>query len=68
MISPVLFWVYIKDLFKGKESDGKQIADDAKLFRKVDSFGDSDTLQQDLSKLVQWSKNGYLNVISLNAQ
>ena len=35
-----------------------KFADDAKLFRKTKEIGDTQTLQDDIDKLVRWSENG----------
>ena len=45
VLGPVLILVFIDDLEKGLMSDVLKLADDTKIFRRVDSEDDRDVLQ-----------------------
>ena len=55
VLGPILFLVYINDLDCGIKNWILKFADDTKLFGRISNTADSDELQEDLSKLVQWS-------------
>ena len=50
VLGPILFLIYINDL------NVLKFADDTKLFRKVNTDGDKQYLQNDLDRLVKWSE------------
>ena len=52
----ILFLVYINDLEEGVTGKILKFADDTKLFLKVKEIGDKQHLQDDIDKLVKWSK------------
>ena len=53
----ILFLIYINDLDDSITSNVlKCTADDTKLFRKVNTDGDKQHLQNDLDRLVEWSE------------
>ena len=56
VLGPTLFLIYINDILDGLNSRGKLFADDLKLYRKVMSSDDRQGLQDDLSKLEEWSR------------
>ena len=60
VLGPVLFIIYVNDLPGQTVSKMKMFADDAKLYRPISSPVDSQTLQQDLKKLEQWSDSWLL--------
>lgn len=60
VLGPVLFLVYINDLMANVESSGKLFADDAKIYRKIGTPSDADKLQEDITKLQEWSNNWLL--------
>ena len=55
VIGPLLFVIYINDLLDNIECSGYMFADDTKIFRKITSKGDAETLQSDLKLLEDWS-------------
>ena len=58
VLGPLLFLIilYINDLDDNITSNVLKFADDTKVFRKVKTDGDKQHLQNDLDKLVKWSK------------
>ena len=59
VLGPLLFLMYINDLDDNISSNVLKFADNTKVFRKVNTDGDKQHLQNNLDKLVKWSlKNG----------
>ena len=56
VLGPLLFLIYINDLDDNITSNVLQFADDTKVFRKVNTDGDKQYLQNDLDRLVKWSE------------
>ena len=56
VLGPILFLIYINDLDDSITSNVRKFADDTKLFRKVNTDGDKQHLQNDLDRLVKWSE------------
>ena len=56
VLGPILFLIYIDDLDESITSNVLKLADDTKLFRKVNTDGDKQHLQNDLDRLVKWSE------------
>ena len=54
VLGPILFLIYINDLDDSITSNVLKFADDTKLFRKVNTDGDKQHLQNDL--LLKWSE------------
>lgn len=54
ILSPLLFALFINDLPLLLNSKCLMLADDCKLFRKIDSIQDCIALQRDLDTLAQW--------------
>ena len=52
----LLFLVYINDFDDNITSNVLKFADGTKVFRKVNTDGDKQHLQNDLNKLVKWSE------------
>ena len=52
----LLFLIYINDLDDNIISNVLKFADDTKVFRKVNTDGDKQHLQNDLDRLVKWSE------------
>jgi len=63
-IGPLLFLIFINDLTDMFDSDitPKLYADDLKLYSTIYSSADSTQLQQNLIKLVEWSKTWQLDI------
>ena len=60
VLGPILFVCFINDLPDIVESMCQLFADDAKLFRSTKTSGDVITLQNDINKLMAWSKEWQL--------
>ena len=56
VLGPILFLIYINDLDDSITSNVLKFADDTKRFRKVNTDGDKQHLQNDLDRLVKWSE------------
>ena len=56
VLGPLLFLIYINDLNDNIISNVLQFADDTIFFRKVNTDGDKQHLQNDLDILVKWSE------------
>ena len=56
VLGPILFLIYINDLDDSITSNVLKFAGDTKLFRKVNTDGDKQHLQNDLDRLVKWSE------------
>ena len=56
VLGPIVFLIYINDLDNNITSNVLKFADDTKLFRKVNTDGDKQHLQNDLDTLVKWSE------------
>ena len=54
VLGPILFLIYINDLDDSITRNVLKFADDTKLFRKVNTDGDKQHLQNDLDRLVKW--------------
>ena len=60
VLGPLLFIIFINDLPKEIESYTKIFADDTKLFKAIEDATDSNIIQCDLQKLLDWSKKWQL--------
>ena len=60
VLGPIVFLIYINDLEDSITSNVLKFADDTKLFRKVNTNGDKQHLQNDLDRLVKWSEKGQM--------
>ena len=56
VLEPLLFLIYINDLDDNITSNVLKYADDTKVFRKVNTDGDKQHLQNGLDKLVKWTE------------
>ena len=56
MLGPLLFLLYIHDITAGIRSDIRLFADDCILYRTIHSSSDVDILQDDINKLLLWSR------------
>ena len=55
ILGPLLFVIFINDLPSQVKSDIFLFADDTKIFRTINSIGDKDTLQNDITTMVKWA-------------
>ena len=55
VLGPILFVIYINDLPDTVESDSYLFADDTKIFRIIKGEDDKEILQDDFTKLEEWS-------------
>ena len=55
-LGPLLFLIYINDLDDSITSNILKFADDTKVFRKVNTDGNKQHLQNNLDRLVKWSE------------
>ena len=58
--SMLLFLFYVNDIPDIVSSTAKMFADDTKVYRKISSKADCDSLQSDLNELAAWSKRWLL--------
>ena len=56
VLCPILFIIYINDLDDNILSNISKFADDTKLGNRITSEKDYQILQNDLNKIVNWSK------------
>ena len=56
VLGPILFLIYINDLDDSITNNVLKFADDTKLFRKINTDGGKQHLQNDLDRLVKWSE------------
>ena len=56
VLGPLLFLIYINDLDDNITSNVLKFEDDTEVFRKVNTGGDKQHLQNDLDRLVKWSE------------
>ena len=60
VLGPLLFLIYVNDLPDMLDSNIQLFADDTKIFRTIQSQSDALAMQNDLSKLMTWSKTWQL--------
>ena len=58
LLGLILFLLSINDLEEGVRGKILKFVDATKLFRKIKEIGIKQTIQDDIDKLVRWSKNG----------
>ena len=56
VLGPTLFLIYINEIAHNINSTIRLFADDSVLYRQINSPDDHRILQEDLQKLVEWSK------------
>lgn len=69
VLGPILFTIFINDMPDVVKSFMKLFADDAKLFRAIESMEDIEMIQDDINKLSDWSFKWQLplNIIKCKA-
>jgi len=70
VLGPLLFVIFINDIDDGIAGKILQFADDTKIFYKVESANEIDSLQNDLTNLVSWSKEWQMlfNSVSISVK
>ena len=70
VLGPLLFVIFINDIDDGIAGIILQFADDTKIFYKVESTNEIDSLQNDLTNLVSWSKEWQMlfNSVSISVK
>ena len=61
VLGPALFVMFINDMPDVITSLSKMFADDAKVFRQIETSADTATLQNDLDHLTDWSLKWQMN-------
>ena len=56
VLGPLMFLLFINDIHENLDSTLGLFADDALLYRSINTMNDSVILQNDIEKLVSWSK------------
>ena len=56
VLGPLMFLLYINNIAESTTSSIKLFADDAILFKAIDTHRDTLSLQQDLDKMINWSE------------
>jgi ribonuclease P/MRP protein subunit RPP40 len=60
VLGPLLFLCFVNDLPDWVVSSIRMFADDTKIWTKIETAEDSQTLQRDLDKLAEWSERWLL--------
>jgi hypothetical protein len=59
VISPILFNIYVKDLFEKIVSQRCKFADDSTMWKSGDNLVEvSERMQKDINEIMEWSRNG----------
>ena len=56
VLGPLMFLLFINDIHENLDSTLRLFADDALLYRSINTMNDTIILQNDIDKLVSWSK------------
>ena len=60
VLGPILFTIFINDMPEVVKSCMKLFADDAKIYKAIESFDDINIIQDDINNLLKWSKKWQL--------
>ena len=60
VLGPTLFVIFINDMPNAIKNSCMLFADDAKLYRTIQTKEDASSLQEDIDSLVRWSLNWQL--------
>ena len=61
VLGPILFILYINDIIQDLESGISLFADDAKVYRRIATTEDVESLQRDMDRLSEWSRKWLLS-------
>ena len=61
ILGPLLFVLFINDIYENKDSNIALFADDIKIWRDINSELDCETLQNDINTLSIWSRNNKMS-------
>ena len=62
VLGPLMFLLFINDIHENLDSTLRLFADDALLYRPINTMNDNVILQNDIGKLVSWSKAWQMQV------
>ena len=60
VLGPILFTIFINDMPEAVNSYSKLFADDTKIYKAIESMDDVSTIQDDINKLMRWSRDWQL--------
>ena len=60
VLGPIMFTLYVNELPELVKSHMKLLADDAKLYQKIEDHTDSEVLQADIDALCEWTEHWLL--------
>ena len=62
VLGPLLFLVYVNDIWRNIESTIRLFADDCVIYKKIINNGDIDRLQEDLDRLGEWAAENAMKI------
>jgi len=68
VLGPLLFLIFVHDLPEWVKNSMMMFADDTKIWARIQKLEDKDSLQYDVDKLVEWSKQWLLAFNPENAK
>ena len=62
VLGPLLFLVYVNDIWRNAESNIRLFADDCIIYREIKDSSDIDKLQTDLKRLREWAVENEMKI------
>jgi hypothetical protein len=62
VLGPLLFLVYVNDIWRNTASTVRLFADDCVIYRKIIKNEDMEILQRDLDRLGEWSVENAMKI------